>query len=43
MVERVIGGRPGTGGSDGAGYLRGTVGRRLFPELWEMRTRLGSA
>jgi len=43
MVERVIGGRPGTGGSDGAAYLRGTVGRRLFPELWEMRTRLGSA
>ncbi|HJP58232.1 MAG TPA: tryptophan 2,3-dioxygenase family protein [Gemmatimonadales bacterium] len=43
MVERVIGGRPGTGGSDGAAYLRGTVGRRLFPELWEMRTRLGGA
>jgi tryptophan 2,3-dioxygenase len=43
MVERVIGGRPGTGGSDGAAYLRGTIGRRLFPELWEMRTRLGSA
>jgi tryptophan 2,3-dioxygenase len=41
MVERVIGGKPGTGGSDGAAYLRGTVGRRLFPELWEMRTRLG--
>lgn len=42
MVERVIGGRPGTGGSDGATYLRGTVGRRFFPELWEMRTRLGA-
>ncbi len=42
MVERVIGGRPGTGGSDGAAYLRGTVNRRIFPELWEMRTRLGT-
>ncbi|MBA2626846.1 MAG: tryptophan 2,3-dioxygenase [Gemmatimonadales bacterium] len=42
MVERVIGGRPGTGGSDGAAYLRGTVNRRFFPELWEMRTRLGA-
>jgi tryptophan 2,3-dioxygenase len=43
MVERVIGGRPGTGGSDGAAYLRGTVSRRFFPELWEMRTRLGAS
>ena len=43
MVERVIGGKPGTGGSDGAAYLRGTMVRRLFPELWEMRTRLGAA
>jgi tryptophan 2,3-dioxygenase len=37
MVERIIGGRPGTGGSDGASYLRGTVTRRVFPELWEAR------
>jgi tryptophan 2,3-dioxygenase len=37
MVERIIGGRPGTGGSDGASYLRGTVARRVFPELWEAR------
>lgn len=37
MVERVIGGRPGTGGSSGAGYLRTTVERRIFPELWEAR------
>ncbi len=42
MVERVIGGRPGTGGSDGAAYLRGTIGRRIFPELWEMRSQLGA-
>ncbi|MDQ2669929.1 MAG: tryptophan 2,3-dioxygenase family protein [Gemmatimonadota bacterium] len=44
MVERVIGsGRPGTGGSSGAGYLRSTVDRRFFPELWEVRNRLGAS
>lgn len=43
MVERVIGGAPGTGGSSGAGYLRSTTGRRFFPELWEIRTRLSAA
>jgi tryptophan 2,3-dioxygenase len=42
MVERVIGGRPGTGGSEGAAYLRGTVERRFFPELWEIRSLLGA-
>jgi tryptophan 2,3-dioxygenase len=42
MVERIIGGRPGTGGSDGAGYLRGTVQRRIFPELWEARNLIGA-
>jgi tryptophan 2,3-dioxygenase len=41
MVERVIGAKPGTGGSDGASYLRGTLERRAFPELWEARSRLG--
>jgi tryptophan 2,3-dioxygenase len=42
MVERVIGGKPGTGGSDGAAYLRTTLERRAFPELWDVRTHLGS-
>ena len=42
MVERIIGGRPGTGGSEGAEYLRGTVARRIFPELWEARTLIGA-
>ncbi len=42
MVERVIGGKPGTGGSSGAAYLRGTTGQRIFPELWDARTLLGS-
>jgi tryptophan 2,3-dioxygenase len=41
MVERVIGGRPGTGGSDGSQYLRSTTDRRFFPELWELRNELG--
>ncbi|HEU5050151.1 MAG TPA: tryptophan 2,3-dioxygenase family protein [Gemmatimonadales bacterium] len=43
MVERVIGGRQGTGGSDGASYLRGTVARRVFPELWDARNLMGVA
>jgi tryptophan 2,3-dioxygenase len=42
MVERVIGGRPGTGGSEGAAYLRGTVDRRFFPEIWEARTLIAA-
>lgn len=40
MVERTIGVKPGTGGSSGAGYLRTTVGAPLFPDLWEIRSRL---
>ena len=40
MVERTIGGKRGTGGSSGAEYLRSTVGRNLFPDLWEIRGRL---
>jgi tryptophan 2,3-dioxygenase len=41
MVERVIGGRTGTGGSTGASYLKTTLERRAFPELWDVRTSLG--
>jgi len=40
MVERTIGNKPGTGGSRGAAYLQSTVGRNLFPDLWEIRSRL---
>jgi tryptophan 2,3-dioxygenase len=40
MVERTIGTRPGTGGSAGAAYLRETIGRPLFPDLWAIRTQL---
>lgn len=39
-VERVIGGKPGTGGTAGASYLKGTLAKRAFPELWSLRTRL---
>ncbi len=42
MVERMIGGKTGTGGSSGAEYLTRTLAYRFFPELWEVRTRLGA-
>ena len=40
MVERTIGVKHGTGGSAGAAYLRETVGRPLFPDLWQIRSEL---
>jgi tryptophan 2,3-dioxygenase len=40
MVERTIGARPGTGGSAGAEYLRQTIGRPIFPDLWAIRSQL---
>jgi tryptophan 2,3-dioxygenase len=40
MVERTIGGKPGTGGSSGAAYLRSTLFTPAFPDLWAVRTRL---
>jgi tryptophan 2,3-dioxygenase len=39
-VERIIGNKPGTGGSAGAPYLRATLDKRVFPELWALRTQL---
>ena len=39
-VERIIGGKPGTGGSAGASYLASTLSKRAFPELWSLRTDL---
>jgi len=41
MVERMIGMKPGTGGSMGVAYLEKTLSRKFFPELWEVRTELG--
>jgi tryptophan 2,3-dioxygenase len=40
LVERVIGVRMGTGGSAGASYLKHTLDKKFFPELWEARTLL---
>ncbi|WP_344962308.1 tryptophan 2,3-dioxygenase family protein [Streptomyces thioluteus] len=40
VVERMIGGKSGTGGSDGASWLREINEHRFFPELWTFRTRL---
>jgi tryptophan 2,3-dioxygenase len=40
MVERTIGGRPGTGGSPGAPYLHTTLNRPAFPDLWSVRSEL---
>lgn len=37
MVERTIGTKPGTGGSAGAEYLRTTLLRPVFPDLWAIR------
>src|SRR5690606_18183201 len=34
MVERTIGDKSGTGGSSGAEYLRRTLFRPVFPDLW---------
>jgi len=40
MVQRTIGTKMGTGGSEGAEYLKTTLMRPLFPDLWEIRTSL---
>jgi tryptophan 2,3-dioxygenase len=40
MVQRTIGEKRGTGGSEGARYLMSTLNRPLFPDLWAIRTRL---
>ena len=40
MVERMLGMKRGTGGSEGASYLRTTLSKKFFPELWEARTYL---
>jgi tryptophan 2,3-dioxygenase len=42
MVERMVGAKKGTGGSEGIGYLHTTLDKKFFPELWEARTYLSS-
>ena len=39
-VQRVIGFKPGTGGTNGVGYLQKMLDVVLFPELWAVRTQL---
>jgi tryptophan 2,3-dioxygenase len=40
VVLRIIGRKPGTGGTAGADYLRQLVDEVFFPELWEVRTAI---
>jgi tryptophan 2,3-dioxygenase len=40
MVERTIGTRSGTGGSPGVEFLRQSLFKPVFPDLWEIRDRL---
>lgn len=40
MVERTIGHKVGTGGSPGASYLKTTLFNPLFPDLWELRSKM---
>jgi len=40
MVERTIGTKLGSGGSSGAEYLKSTLFRPLFPDLWAIRVKL---
>jgi tryptophan 2,3-dioxygenase len=40
MVERQIGSKTGTGGSTGVSYLKTTLDKRFYPELWDIRTYL---
>ena len=39
-VERVIGFKRGSGGTNGVGYLRKMLDVVLFPEIWKLRTDL---
>jgi len=38
MVQRTIGSKRGTGGSEGAQYLMTTLNKPVFPDLWAIRT-----
>ena len=40
MVQRTIGTKRGTGGSDGAAYLMRTLNHPVFPDLWAIRAEL---
>lgn len=40
MVQRTIGMKQGTGGSDGANYLTASLDKPIFPDLWQVRMSL---
>ena len=41
VVQRTIGHKTGTGGSSGVAFLRRALDLTFFPELYEVRTRIG--
>ncbi|HXX83454.1 MAG TPA: tryptophan 2,3-dioxygenase [Casimicrobiaceae bacterium] len=41
-VERIIGNKPGTGGSSGVPFLRRALEHSFFPELIDVRTAIGA-
>lgn len=41
-VERVIGSKPGTGGSSGVPFLRAALDLTFFPELYAVRAEIGT-
>ena len=44
IAERFLGGSTqGTGGSEGVPYLRGNIGHKMFPRLWDLRERIATA
>jgi tryptophan 2,3-dioxygenase len=40
VVERMLGRKHGTGGTEGVGWLRHINDHRFFPELWSVRTQI---
>ncbi len=42
VVERIIGHKPGTGGSSGVDYLKTTTAKKAFQPLWDARTEMHS-
>ena len=41
-VERIIGHKPGTGGSSGVSFLKKAIDSEFFPELIRVRTEIGT-
>jgi tryptophan 2,3-dioxygenase len=39
-VERIIGGKPGTGGTSGVAYLKKALELTFYPELWTVRAEV---